>query len=100
MDGHFMIIRFSLLLLKFLSDSAKRSFHILLQVALSQDDLVLLLNILMENIGEASSIQPYISPDPGIKQANVPVRSAHNGNRYTASYKIVLTFFSFFFKCF
>ncbi|XP_017333077.2 intermembrane lipid transfer protein VPS13C isoform X1 [Ictalurus punctatus] len=49
-----------------------------MEVALSQDDLVLLLNILMENIGEASSIQPYISPDPGIKQAIVPVRSAHN----------------------
>ncbi|MCJ8738024.1 hypothetical protein PDJAM_G00030860 [Pangasius djambal] len=50
-----------------------------MEVALSQDDLVLLLKILMENIGEASSIQPYISPDPGIKQANVPTRSCtHN----------------------
>ncbi|KAB5559460.1 hypothetical protein PHYPO_G00029360 [Pangasianodon hypophthalmus] len=50
-----------------------------MEVALSQDDLVLLLKILMENIGEASSIQPYISPDPGIKQANVPARSCtHN----------------------
>ncbi|XP_060797783.1 intermembrane lipid transfer protein VPS13C isoform X2 [Neoarius graeffei] len=50
-----------------------------MEVALSQDDLVLLLKILMENIGEASSIQLHISPDPGIQQANVPTRSCtHN----------------------
>lgn len=67
--------------------SAKMFSHVFLQVALSQDDLHLLLRILMENIGEASSIQPDISPDPEIKLANVPTRSCtHDGNRYTASY--------------
>ncbi|KAK3562082.1 hypothetical protein QTP86_027175 [Hemibagrus guttatus] len=43
-----------------------------MEVALNQDDLVLLLKILMENIGEASSIEPDVSP---IKQTNVPTRS-------------------------
>ncbi|KAG7327785.1 hypothetical protein KOW79_009391 [Hemibagrus wyckioides] len=46
-----------------------------MEVALNQDDLVLLLKILMENIGEASSIELDISPDPGIKQTTVPTRS-------------------------
>ncbi|KAF7703592.1 hypothetical protein HF521_022599 [Silurus meridionalis] len=50
-----------------------------MEVALNQDDLVLLLKILMENISEASSVQPCVSPDPGINQANVPTRSCtHN----------------------
>ncbi|TSM20261.1 Vacuolar protein sorting-associated protein 13C [Bagarius yarrelli] len=41
-----------------------------MEVALNQDDLVLLFKILMENIGEAVSTQPDISLDPGRKQAN------------------------------
>ncbi|XP_053369844.1 intermembrane lipid transfer protein VPS13C isoform X1 [Clarias gariepinus] len=45
-----------------------------MEVALSQDDLVLLLKILKENIGEASSNQPSIGSDMdiGIKQTNLP----------------------------
>ncbi|XP_066503943.1 intermembrane lipid transfer protein VPS13C isoform X2 [Hoplias malabaricus] len=46
-----------------------------MKVSLSQDDLSVLLNILMENIGEASSIQPHISPDTAIKQTSLPGRS-------------------------
>ncbi|GAA6110095.1 vacuolar protein sorting-associated protein 13C isoform X2 [Tachysurus ichikawai] len=46
-----------------------------MEVALNQDDLVLLLKILMENVGEAGGIEPDVSPNPGIKQTIVPTRS-------------------------
>ncbi|XP_062868929.1 intermembrane lipid transfer protein VPS13C isoform X1 [Trichomycterus rosablanca] len=45
-----------------------------MQVALSQDDLSVLLKILMENFGEAQNIQPYKSSDIAMKQATVPTR--------------------------
>ncbi|XP_072517256.1 intermembrane lipid transfer protein VPS13C isoform X4 [Salminus brasiliensis] len=45
-----------------------------MKVALSQDDLTVLLKILIENIGEASSIQPHGSTDT-FKQAVTPARA-------------------------
>ncbi|KAI4872968.1 hypothetical protein NFI96_023652 [Prochilodus magdalenae] len=45
-----------------------------MKVALSQDDLTVLLKILMENIGEASNIQPHSSPDTAVKQTVLPAR--------------------------
>ncbi|XP_036442421.1 vacuolar protein sorting-associated protein 13C isoform X5 [Colossoma macropomum] len=49
-----------------------------MKFALSQDDLTVLLNILMENIGEASSLQPHGSP---VKQADIPARArTHTGS--------------------
>ncbi|XP_066557958.1 intermembrane lipid transfer protein VPS13C isoform X2 [Amia ocellicauda] len=46
-----------------------------MKVALSQDDLSVLLNILMENIGEAASLQsgPQVSPDTMQKLETLPI---------------------------
>uniref|UniRef100_A0A3B1ISC6 Vacuolar protein sorting 13 homolog C n=1 Tax=Astyanax mexicanus TaxID=7994 RepID=A0A3B1ISC6_ASTMX len=44
-------------------------------VALSQDDLTVLLKILMENIGEAGSVQPPSSSDSAYRQTAVPIRT-------------------------
>ncbi|XP_026067710.1 vacuolar protein sorting-associated protein 13C-like isoform X7 [Carassius auratus] len=46
-----------------------------MKVALSQDDLTVLLRILMENIGEASSVQSDTPIDSALKQESVLVRA-------------------------
>ncbi|XP_049329631.1 intermembrane lipid transfer protein VPS13C isoform X3 [Astyanax mexicanus] len=46
-----------------------------MKVALSQDDLTVLLKILMENIGEAGSVQPPSSSDSAYRQTAVPIRT-------------------------